>query len=280
MIDLINQHLEQAIAPLHDGKVKEAMLYSLLAPGKRLRPTLFLKVLQANGVNYRQYVDVACAVEMVHTYSLIHDDLPAMDNDDLRRGQKTCHKQFDEATAILAGDALLTLAFSTIAHASVLTDHQKVQLTTILADASGQDGMIYGQQQDLYFEDHQANAEELKDIHLHKTGKLIQAPLMMGACICDEEHLETYALLGEKIGIAFQIQDDLLDVLGDEEKLGKKVGSDEENHKSTYVTLYGIDKCKEMTEDYFRQAFEQVYGLRVNHGILLEQIEKLIKREN
>ena len=279
MIELINQHLQQLLEPLNPGLVKEAMTYSLLAPGKRLRPMLMLKALQANGIDYTKYVDEACAIEMVHCYSLIHDDLPAMDNDDLRRGRPTCHKQFDEATAILAGDALLTHAFTVLSNSQVLTDYQKVRCIQILSSFAGQNGMIYGQQQDLYFENKKATLEELKDVHLHKTGKLIQAPLMMAAVIINEAEIDQYQKLGEHIGIAFQIQDDLLDVLGDTAKLGKKVGSDMENNKSTYVTLFGVDKCKELIKEYFEEAFADLYSLQINHGILLEVLEKLIKRD-
>lgn len=279
MLQEINQRLNDLLSSLKEGKVKDAMQYSLSAKGKRLRPMLMLKVIQAHQMDYHPYIDLACAIEMIHTYSLIHDDLPAMDDDDLRRGMKTCHKMFDEATAILAGDALLTHAFSIISESDVIDDSKKVQLIKILASSAGQNGMIYGQQQDLYFESKKANIDELKDIHFHKTGKLIIAPLLMGAIISDDSNLDVYEQLGMNIGIGFQIQDDVLDIIGDESKLGKKIGSDIENDKSTYVSLYGLEKSKELIKEYFTKAYENIYGLQINHGILLEIIDMIYKRD-
>ncbi len=278
MVEEINQYLATSLDHLQEGKVKEAMYYSLLAPGKRIRPILMLKVLQAYNLDYHDYIDVACAIEFVHTYSLIHDDLPAMDNDDLRRGRPTCHKAFDEATAILAGDALLTEAFNLIIN-SKLEDTKKVKCIRILGNASGQNGMVYGQQQDMFFENKKANLEELQNIHLYKTGKLIAAPLMMGGVIADQEDLTPFKQLGLKIGLAYQIQDDILDIIGDEALIGKKVGSDLENHKSTYVALLGLEKSQETVRQYFNDALEQIYKLRINHGILIEMLQILIQRK-
>lgn len=277
MVPMINEYLAENLDSLHDGRVKEAMKYSLMAPGKRLRPVLFLKVLQAYSIDYTQYIDIACAIEMIHTYSLIHDDLPAMDNDDLRRGLKTCHKQFDEATAILAGDGLLTQAFVVLTN-SHLEATKKVKCLQILSEASGQNGMIYGQQQDLYYENKQASLAELEDIHIHKTGKLIMAPLMMAGVIAGVEDLTPLAKLGKTIGLAYQIQDDILDIIGNQEEIGKKVGSDLENHKSTYVSLLGIEASQEKVEDYFKEALELIYHLKINHGILIEMVQIILKR--
>lgn len=273
----INQRLAELCEPLKDGKVKEAVQYSLLAPGKRLRPLLFLTVLRSYQIDYHPYMDIACAIEMIHTYSLIHDDLPGMDNDDLRRGRKTCHKQFDEATAILAGDALLNLGVNIILQTSI-DDSLKVQLTNLLYNASGINGMIYGQQQDLFFENRKANLDELQDIHKHKTGELISASLQMGACIAKISDIEKWRDLGFDLGLAFQIQDDILDVTGTTEQLGKKVGSDEDNHKSTYVTLLGIEESKKKVEDLFQQCYEKIYTMQINHGLILELLIKILKR--
>ena len=273
----IETYLAHSLEALKDGPVKESMYYSLLAPGKRLRPILFLKVLQAYGMDYSAYIDIACSVEMVHTYSLIHDDLPAMDDDDLRRGRKTCHKQFDEATAILAGDALLTQAFSILSQANI-TDDKKIQCIRILAEASGQNGMIYGQQEDLHFENKQATMEELINIHTHKTGKLITAPLLMAAQIVAPQQKDVFVELGETIGLAYQIQDDILDVTGDEAVIGKKVGSDIENNKSTYVSLLGLEASQELVKDYFKKALECIYKLKINHGIMIEVVQAILKR--
>ena len=245
MKEEINQRLLELCQPLKEGKVKDAMIYSLLAPGKRLRPMLFLTVLKSYQLDYRSYMDVACAIEMIHTYSLIHDDLPGMDNDDLRRGRKTCHKQFDEATAILAGDALLNLGVNVILQ-TTLNDYLKVMLTNLLYQASGVNGMIYGQQQDLYFENHQA--------------------------------LEHWKQLGYDLGLAFQIQDDILDVTSTTEQLGKMVGSDVENHKSTYVTLLGIEVSQKKVDELFEKCYERIYAMQINHGLILELLVKILKR--
>lgn len=277
MKDEINQRLMELCTPLKNGKVKEAMIYSLLAPGKRLRPILFLTVLKAYQIDYHPYLDIACAIEMIHTYSLIHDDLPGMDDDDLRRGRKTCHKQFDEATAILAGDALLNLAVNIILQTK-LNDKLKIKLTNLLYEASGINGMIYGQQQDLYFENHQATLNELQDIHKHKTGELISVSLQMGACIANECDLEHWKQLGFDLGLAFQIQDDILDVTASTEQLGKNAGSDFENHKSTYVSLLGIDASQKKVEELFQKCYQRIYALKINHGLILEILLKILKR--
>ena len=277
MKEEINQRLLELCQPLKEGKVKDAMIYSLLAPGKRLRPMLFLTVLKSYQLDYRSYMDVACAIEMIHTYSLIHDDLPGMDNDDLRRGRKTCHKQFDEATAILAGDALLNLGVNVILQ-TTLNDSLKVMLTNLLYQASGVNGMIYGQQQDLYFENHQASLEELQDIHYHKTGDLISVSLQMAACIANKDDLKHWKQLGYDLGLAFQIQDDILDVVGNSELLGKNVGSDIENNKSTYVTLMGVAKSQEIADCYFNEAITLINKLKINHELILEVLEKLKRR--
>lgn len=277
MKEEINQRLLELCQPLKDGKVKEAMIYSLLAPGKRLRPILFLTVIKSYQLDYHPYMDVACAIEMIHTYSLIHDDLPGMDNDDLRRGRKTCHKQFDEATAILAGDALLNLGVNVILQ-TTLSDLLKVQLTNLLYQASGVNGMIYGQQQDLYFENHQPSLEELQDIHYHKTGDLISVSLQMAACIAKKDDIKHWKQLGYDLGLAFQIQDDILDVTATTEQLGKKVGSDYENHKSTYVTLLGISNSQKKVNELFEKCYERIYSMQINHGLILELLVEILKR--
>jgi len=279
MRDEINDCLERLTSHLKNGAVKEACRYSLLAGGKRLRPMLMLTAIQSYGIDYHPYIELACAIEMIHTYSLIHDDLPAMDDDDLRRGRPTCHKAFDEATAILAGDALLTEAFYVLSHDQNLNADKKIKLIEILSEASGQAGMVYGQQQDLYFENRKAELEDLKNIHAYKTGCLIQAPLMMATIIAKEEDLAIWREIGKYIGQAFQIQDDILDVIGDEKKLGKKTGVDSIHHKSTYVSLLGLEEAKKQCESYYHKTLEQVYGLQINHGLMIGILESLIKRD-
>lgn len=275
----INQQLLKLLSSVKEGKVKEAMTYSLLAPGKRLRPLLFIYVLKAYQMDYHAYLDIACAIEMIHTYSLIHDDLPGMDNDDLRRGRPTCHKQFDEATAILAGDALLNLSVNTILNMSIDND-LKVAIMTRLYEASGVNGMIYGQQQDLAFENQNASLQQLQDIHHHKTGELIAVSMQLAALIAKKDDYQYWTQIGFDLGLAFQIQDDILDVVGEEEKLGKKVGSDLDNHKSTYVILLGIEESQKKVEELFQNCYENVYSMRINHGLILQILTVILKRVN
>ena len=275
--ELINIRLQQLLEHIKDGPVKEAMEYSLLAPGKRLRPILFLTVLKSYQVDIHKFIDVACAIEMIHTYSLIHDDLPGMDNDDYRRGRLTCHKKFDEATAILAGDALLNLGVNTILSTD-LQSELKVSLLDRLYNASGVNGMIYGQQQDIIFENKKAFLKELEDIHRHKTGELIAASMQLAAMIANANDEIMWKKIGYDLGLAFQIQDDILDVIGDTDELGKKVGSDLNNHKSTYVSLLGLEQSQNIADDLFQSCFENIYAMRINHGLILEVLTFILKR--
>ena len=277
IIQDINTRLIQITDCFQDSKVKDAMKYSLLAGGKRIRPLLMLRIIQSYGLDYHDYLDAACAIEMIHTYSLIHDDLPAMDNDDLRRGKPTCHRQFDEATAILAGDGLLNEAANVILKANYNSE-LKIALLSILYQASGVNGMILGQALDIEFENKKANRKELDLIHHHKTGDLISASMQMGALVANVDDLETFKEIGYKIGLAFQIQDDILDVVGNSELLGKNVGSDIENNKSTYVTLMGVAKSQEIADCYFNEAITLINKLKINHELILEVLEKLKRR--
>ena len=277
IIQDINTRLIQITDCFQDSKVKDAMKYSLLAGGKRIRPLLMLRIIQSYGLDYHDYLDAACAIEMIHTYSLIHDDLPGMDNDDLRRGKPTCHRQFDEATAILAGDGLLNEAANVILKANYNSE-LKIALLSILYQASGVNGMILGQALDIEFENKNANRKELDLIHHHKTGDLISASMQMGALVANVDDLETFKEIGYKIGLAFQIQDDILDVVGNSELLGKNVGSDIENNKSTYVTLMGVAKSQEIADCYFNEAITLINKLKINHELILEVLEKLKRR--
>ena len=277
IIQDINTRLIQITDCFQDSKVKDAMKYSLLAGGKRIRPSLMLRIIQSYGLDYHDYLDAACAIEMIHTYSLIHDDLPGMDNDDLRRGKPTCHRQFDEATAILAGDGLLNEAVNVILKANYNSE-LKIALLSILYQASGVNGMILGQALDVEFENKKANRKELDLIHHHKTGDLISASMQMGALVANVDDLETFKEIGYKIGLAFQIQDDILDVVGNSELLGKNVGSDIENNKSTYVTLMGVAKSQEIADCYFNEAITLINKLKINHELILEVLEKLKRR--
>ncbi|WP_455683365.1 polyprenyl synthetase family protein [Thomasclavelia sp.] len=277
LIDEINSRLLQIVGNYQDSVVKEAIKYSLMAGGKRIRPIMMLQVINSYGIDYHDYLDAACAIEMIHTYSLIHDDLPGMDNDDLRRGKPTCHKQFDEATAILAGDGLLNEAVNVILKAKYNND-LKISLLEILYQASGVNGMILGQVLDMEFENKKADLDQLDLIHHHKTGDLISAAVKMGALICNIKDMPIWQEIGYKIGLAFQIQDDILDVTGNSEVLGKKTGSDLENHKSTYVSLMGVDESQKIVNQYFKEAIELLYKLKINHELILEIMEKLKKR--
>lgn len=230
-------------------RLLEAMHYSLTAGGKRLRPVLVLAFCAACGGDVRAALPIACAVEMVHTYSLIHDDLPCMDNDDLRRGKPSCHKAFGEATAMLAGDVLLTEAFNAVAHAPASAEI-RVRAAQALGMGAGSHGMVYGQELDLKYEALAATEEQLRLIHRHKTGALINAAIQMGAAAAQateqqSKELEDYAY---GIGLVFQIVDDVLDVVGSQEQLGKPIGSDSENGKTTFVTLFGTDGAMELAK--------------------------------
>ncbi|WP_432202049.1 polyprenyl synthetase family protein [Staphylococcus warneri] len=240
LINEINDALKKSIPESTlNTNLEESMLYSLNAGGKRIRPVLLLLTLDMLNEDYRQGMQSALALEMIHTYSLIHDDLPAMDNDDYRRGKLTNHKVYGEWKAILAGDALLTKAFELVSYDSALSDTKKVKVIQRLGFASGHLGMVGGQTLDMQSEDKAIDISTLESIHRTKTGALLTFAIMSAVDIADtDEH--TSAMLNEfsdHLGLMFQIKDDLLDIYGDEQKLGKKVGSDLENDKSTYVSL-------------------------------------------
>ncbi|MDY3013827.1 MAG: farnesyl diphosphate synthase [Evtepia sp.] len=237
------------------GALQEAMAYSLLAGGKRIRPVLTLEVCRMLGGQPEDALAFACGLEMIHTYSLIHDDLPCMDDDDFRRGKPTNHKVYGEATAVLAGDGLLTAAFSTLAQAT-LTPEQITRGVACLARAAGPAGMVGGQILDLDGEGKALTYEEIITIEKLKTGCMIEAAARLGAIAANaspeaEEDVADYA---RKIGLAFQMRDDLLDVMGDEQALGKPVGSDQANEKSTFVKLKGIEGCQREIQDLTDQA--------------------------
>lgn len=254
MLNEINEALNHVLDYLEDSRVKEAMNYSLQAGGKRFRPMLVLTACQDGCGKYKEAMPLALALEMVHTYSLIHDDLPAMDDDDLRRGRLTCHKKYDEATAILAGDGLLTEAFSVIASSS-LSDHQKATCVRILANCAGSNGMVLGQILDMAAEKSMLDSlEELKKVHINKTGQLFSCALQMGAVAAGyEASLEIMDRIGKMMGIAFQIQDDILDVTESTETLGK-TNSDEKNNKTTYVSLVGLTSAKALMDEAYSET--------------------------
>ena len=261
----------------------QAARYSALAGGKRLRPALLMEFYALHGENAEKALPFACALEMVHTYSLIHDDLPCMDNDDLRRGKPTNHKVFGEATALLAGDSLLTRAFETmLCHCPTeIPAENALKAAGILAARAGMEGMIGGQVMDLDFETRRPEKEELSQMVHLKTGCLLMAACEMGCALAGagEEEMKKARLYGEKLGLAFQIQDDILDVTGSTEKLGKPVGSDAENHKNTFVSYYGLEECRRLVEENTRQAVEAV-ALLQGSDFLTELARSLQKRDH
>ena len=242
-------------------ELHKAMRYSVLAPGKRVRPVLIYATACALGIDLERVDGAAAAVEMIHAYSLIHDDLPAMDDDDLRRGRPTCHKQFDEATAILAGDSLQALAFYVLSHDSNMTDDHKARLQMIekLSLFSGSRGMAGGQAIDLASVGKLLNIAELETMHIHKTGALIRTCVQLAALSTDSlgkdkfKALDTYA---KCIGLSFQVQDDILDVIGDTQTLGKPQGSDCERNKPTFPSIVGLDASREKALGLHRKALD------------------------
>lgn len=239
-------HLTQLIEKrTSDARLKEAMLYAVQSGGKRIRPLLTLAVGASGTSRNEAALDLACALEMIHTYSLIHDDLPGMDDDDLRRGRPTLHKAFDEATAILAGDALLTLAFEVAANAN-LQAHQLVEAVKILSTASGMSGMISGQMKDIASEEATITLEQMKEIHREKTGELLLAAVRLGNLFVNDSKMkEAFVSYATHFGLAFQIQNDLQDVCWTSEQTGKETGKDSELSKNTYPSLLGVEGAKE-----------------------------------
>ncbi len=268
------------------SSLREAMLYSLMANGKRMRPLLVMAACEALDGNADAALDAACAVEMVHTYSLIHDDLPAMDNDDYRRGKLTNHKVFGEAAAILAGDALLTHAFYLVARLSQVHGvpaEQVVNITMDLAELAGPKGMVGGQAADMEGEQGLTELSQLEYIHLHKTSDLITFSLLAGGRIAgaDEQKLEALRTFGQKLGLAFQIQDDILDIVGDEAKLGKKTQSDMKQEKVTYPYFIGLEASRGEVERLTAEAKSAVIeaGL-ADPSRLLEIADYLMNRDH
>ena len=264
--------------------LREAMAYSLEAGGKRLRPLLLFATLQAFGKERNLGVGAACALEMIHTYSLVHDDLPCMDDDDLRRGKPTNHKVFGEAMAVLAGDGLLTYAFQVIMayEQKEISAEKKVRLVLELAKAAGPEGMVGGQVADMEAEGKQLTIDELEYIHKHKTGKLLEFAVLAGSILSDatEEQEEKLLAFAKYIGLAFQIRDDILDVEGTEEEIGKPIGSDVSNEKSTYTTLFTVDRAKNILEETIAKAKDAISSLQLQDEYLLSICDLIAKRNN
>ena len=276
------QYLPETDTP--QGKVSEAMAYSLLGGGKRIRGCLVLAMCELCGGDPESALPIACAVEMVHAYSLIHDDLPCMDNDTLRRGKPTCHIQFDEATALLAGDALLTHAFTAVNSAyfnGTLPADTVLRCISQLARAAGVEGMIGGQMIDIAHDSQPMTPELLEEMHAMKTGALIRASAVMGclAAGAPRDIVLQADLYAARIGLAFQVVDDILDATGDSSTLGKST-SDAQNHKTTYVTLYGEENAREMVRRLVLEADLAVKGTVLDDKLLYDLADTLAKRKH
>lgn len=258
---MIDQRLGQVFDTVTiNPRLKQAMIYSLTVGGKRVRPVLMLLTARAFGTDIEKVLPVALALECVHTYSLIHDDLPAMDDDDYRRGKLTNHKKFDEATAILAGDALLTYSFQLISEAKGLSADEKVYALKRLSEVSGPSGMVGGQMYDLSYEDKDITLDQLEQVHDLKTGQLLIYALEMGAFLSHQplDVMKALKRAATAIGLTFQIQDDILDIIGDEQALGKKVGSDVLNDKSTYPKLLGLEGAMKERQKFVDETKKQL----------------------
>ncbi|HQC70750.1 MAG TPA: polyprenyl synthetase family protein [Sedimentibacter sp.] len=284
-VSIVDEYLGQIIEAKENPQkiIYQAVNYSLLSGGKRLRPVLFLGAYELFRDDLKKALPFACAMEMIHTYSLIHDDLPAMDNDDYRRGKLSNHKKFGEARAILAGDALLNKAFETGLDAAInLKDINAIKALKLIADSSGTEGMIGGQVIDIDGENKISSIEDLKYMYSLKTGAIIKSSVTAGATLAGATEneiklLENYA---EKVGIAFQIMDDILDVTSTQEKLGKLIGSDAANNKTTYLTFKSIDEARKDVEKFTEEAIKSL-SLFGNRAIYLIELAKyLTSREN
>ncbi len=271
----------EKIAPKN---LHKAMRWSLFAGGKRFRPALLIAVGTTFGAEIESLLRTAAAIEMIHTYSLIHDDLPSMDNDNLRRGRETCHIKFDEATAILAGDALQNLAFQTIAEDENLTPEIRVRLISEIANASGTpDGMVGGQQMDLEAEGNGKNISigKLERIHRNKTGAMISVSAKAGAIISEakKEEIEAITTYAAQIGLLFQITDDLLDVTQTTETLGKTAGKDVSAEKATYPAFYGLEQTQNLAENIYQKACRELKKIDKETSLLIELAEFILHRK-
>ncbi|WP_241967710.1 polyprenyl synthetase family protein [Pseudidiomarina insulisalsae] len=283
--DTINRVLEQHLQNYHSPapQLQQAMRYALVLGGKRVRPFLTYSVGEICGASAQVLDHAAAAVECIHAYSLIHDDLPAMDDDDLRRGQATCHRAFDEATAILAGDALQTLAFELLTAIELQLDPQRqVQMLRALSQASGSRGMCGGQALDLAATARQLTEAELEQVHQLKTGALINAAVQLGVLSGSEEaqqYLDDFSQFAALLGLAFQVQDDILDVTSSTEMLGKTKGKDEAAQKSTYVTLLGLEAAQVKLTQLHQKALQALQRIPYNTQLLENFAEQLLTRD-
>ncbi len=270
--------VEKIQAPAH---LKESMLYSLKAGGKRVRPLYVLAVAKSYGIDLKHAFTVGAAVEMIHTYSLIHDDLPCMDDDSLRRGKPTNHVVYGEALATLAGDALNTLAFGVLARMEI-DPAIRIELVNMLSVAAGAEGMVGGQILDIEGEKRNLALEELENVHVNKTGALLRFSIEAGAVLAGASNEERAALVnyGHHIGLAFQIQDDILDITATSEQLGKTAGKDIVSEKSTYPSLLTLDGAKQKLEEHYDAAIQSLQNVSVDKELLTQFAQYIVKRNN
>lgn len=282
--DAINTRLDEILKPYNAeySKLLDAVYYSACAGGKRIRPKIMLEFMRVCGGNTNYALNFACALEMIHTYSLVHDDLPCMDNDDIRRGRPSCHKAFDEATALLAGDALLTDAFSVALKTENISYENVLKSALVLAECAGSKGMIGGQVIDLKYENKTAPICVVKELYRLKTGALLVAAAKIGCILAgaDDNKIKAAADFAENIGLAFQIRDDILDIVGNEVELGKPIGSDADEKKSTYVTLVGLEKAQDDVVDITNKALMSLDAFDGDTSSLKQLALELIKRNN
>lgn len=283
----VSDALDKLVPPAgtYPQVIHEAARYSLLAGGKRLRPVLALATAEMLGGSTGDIMPAACALELIHTYSLIHDDLPAMDNDDLRRGMPTCHKKFGEDIALLAGDALLTMAFELIARCPMkgeITPERLIRVVSEVAVAAGTTGLIGGQVVDVISSADRVDGETLEYIHRNKTGAMYRVSVRSGAILsgAGESDLDRLTDYAQHLGMAFQITDDILDIEGDEKSLGKPTGSDIKNNKATYPALYGMDKAREMAAREAREAISAITPYGPEAWFLTGLVKFVVKRSH
>ncbi len=279
---IVDNYLKNRLAKKGISKVDDAMQYSLLAGGKRIRPILLMATAEALGTKGYNFLPVACGLEMIHSYSLIHDDLPCMDNDDYRRGRLTNHKVFGEAMAVLAGDGLLTLAFEVMLEQTNVDPKALIETVREMAMCAGNYGMVGGQALDLEYENKEITAEELRKMHAGKTGALFIAAVRGGAHLANANEQELLALtkFADLLGLAFQITDDILDVEGTSAELGKPVGSDAKNHKSTYVSLYTLEGAKALAQKTVDEALQCLEMFGHDADALREITKMMCGRKN
>ena len=287
IINECRQEINNYLKKYFEGKgtynrlVYDAASYSLNIGGKRIRPILSLLTYNLYKEDWKSILDISCAIEMIHTYSLVHDDLPCMDNDDLRRGMPTSHKKFGEDIAILAGDALLNEAMMLMMEYSLKNGEIALLASYKIAKAAGPEGMIGGQIVDIINEGKEISKDELEYMHLKKTGELIRVSIEVGAILggATKDEVKILSEFGEKLGLAFQIKDDILDLIGDVKKLGKNIKSDENNDKSNFVTVFGLEYCEKKCNSLTEECLNLLSKLSVNTDVLKQLTLELLNRE-